>query len=332
VKKKLLSLLVIVAIAAIILFLNYQRKVYHFSGYTMGTTYKVVIYDRFIDPEELRELKQQVSESLESLNKTFSTFNHDSELSKLNKSGANEIVSVSKKMSEVLSISAKVHKLTNGYFDPTIDPLVRLWGFGRDFRNTYPSKQEIDNELINIGYESIIISGNIISKKKLVTVDFASIAKGYAVDIISEILMNSEKKDYLVEIGGELFVNGDEYFRNGWDVQIANPAIPSNASLMTIRIKNKGVATSGSYLNFREFGGKKYQHIIDPHNGYPVENSLLSVTVIADSTVFADALATGLIGMGLEKGLNLVNSLKEIEAIFIEKAKDGVEVTKSEGL
>lgn len=317
---------------SLFLYLFFNRQAYEFSGYTMGTTYKVVIYARLINSEKLREMKVAIEDELYKLNLIFSTFEPNSEVSKLNSASVNVKYDLGDELYSVLSLAKETYLETNGYYDPTVDPLVRLWGFGRENKYTYPSTLEIESMLSFVGYDKLIIADNSVVKKENVTIDLASIAKGYAVDRLVAVLTKFEQKDFMVEIGGELYVKGDEFYRDGWDVIIVNPE-NNNSAMLMLRLKNKGVATSGSYRNFRlHEGGKKYHHIIDVKTGYPVFNDLLSVTIVADNVAKADALATGIFVMGTEAGLQLINSLKDVEGVLIEKREKGLKVIKSSGL
>ncbi len=331
-KKKFNNLLLLVLVFALLLFLLFNRHAYIFSGYAIGTTYKVVVYDRLIYPKTVREMKIAIEDELYRMNSLFSNFEEGSELSKLNAVSPNVYFKGSDELVNVLVLAKDVYRLTDGLYDPTVDPLVRLWGFGRDMKYIYPSKSEIESAVAGVGYDKVIITGNIIYKKDKVTIDLASIAKGYAVDEVVKVLEKFNQKNYMVEIGGELYVKGDEFYKTGWDVVIVNPD-KVKKGIMTIRLKNKGVATSGSYRNFRVHeDGKKYQHIIDPKTGYPVFNNLVSATIIANTVVQADALATGVMVMGTEKGIQLINSMQDVEAILIENTEKGLKIIKSAGL
>lgn len=331
-KKSYRNILFVVLAFSIFIYLFFNRHAYNFSGYAIGTTYHIVVYNKYISAKELQEIKIAIDDELSSMNIIFSTFEEDSELSKLNAISGNVYFIGSDSLINVMSLAKDVYHLTEGYYDPTVDPLVRLWGFGRDSNPAFPSKDEIEASVALVGYDNVFITGNRIIKKKNVTIDLASIAKGYAVDAIVRVLEKYKQKNYMVEIGGELFVQGNEFYKKGWDVIIVDPDNVQKG-IMTLRLKNKGVATSGNYRNFRpHVDGRKYHHIIDPKTGYPVFNDLVSVTIVADTTVMADGLATGIFVMGAEKGLKLINSLEDVEAVLIEKTVDGLKVTKSDGI
>lgn len=330
-KKNLYSVFLLVVGFSLLLYLLFHKQAYVFNGFSMGTTYKVVIYDQFIHSSKLRKIKVAVEEELYRLNQLFSTFEESSELSKLNIAKVGDEFHPSDELLNVLILAKKVNRLSKGAFDPTVDPLVKLWGFGNDTTYSFPTKLEVDKVLAKVGYEKIIITNDSILKNEDVSIDLASIAKGYAVDAIVKIIKGFKQYDFFVEIGGEIYVNGDEFYKMGWDVHVTNPD-KNDESIAILQLKNKGIATSGSYRNYRIHDGKKYQHIIDPRNGYPVFNELVSVTIIADSVVFADALATGVLVMGTEQGLTLVNSLDGVEAVLVEKKEDELKVIKSDGI
>jgi thiamine biosynthesis lipoprotein len=332
VKKSFRNILVVIIAFSILLYLFFNRHAYNFSGYAIGTTYHIVVYNKYISSLELQEIKIAIEDELSIMNMIFSTFEDDSELSKLNAISENVYFKGSDALIKVMSLAKGLYQLTEGYYDPTVDPIVRLWGFGRDSNPAFPSKEEIEASVALVGYDSVLITGNRIIKNKNLTIDLASIAKGYAVDAVVRVLEKYNQKNYMVEVGGELYVKGNEFYKKGWDVVIVDPENVQKG-LITLRLKNKGVATSGNYRNFRLYeDGKRYHHIIDPKTGYPVFNDLVSVTIIADTTVIADGLATGVFVMGAEKGLKLINSLKNVEAVLIQKTQVGLKVSKSDGI
>lgn len=331
-KKSFRNILFVVIAFSVFLYLVFNRHAYNFSGYAIGTTYHVVAYNKYISAIDLQEMKVAIDDELSRINIIFSTFEEASELSKLNAISENEYFTGSDELINVMVLAKGVYQLTEGYYDPTVDPLVRLWGFGRDSNPEFPSKNQIEASAALVGYDNVIITGNRIIKKNSVTIDLASIAKGYAVDAVARVLEKYNQRDFMVEVGGELYVKGNEFYKKGWNVIIVDPENVQKG-IITLRLKNKGVATSGNYRNFRAHDdGKRYHHIIDPKTGYPVFNDLVSVTIIADTTVMADALATGVFVMGAEKGLKLINSLKNVEAVLIEKNKSGLKVIKSDGI
>ncbi|MBF0397039.1 MAG: FAD:protein FMN transferase, partial [Desulfobacterales bacterium] len=226
-------------------------------------------------------------------------------------------------------ISAKeVYELTKGAWDGTINPFMKIWRF-HDLKNIkkIPEKELIAQTLMQVGFDKIEISKEKYLRKKnpAITIDLASIAKGYAVDAVSSLIIKETKSnDFLVEIGGEVFASGFRKDGKKWRVGINTP--DNNASYDSVykivTLHDMAMATSGNYRNFFELDGKKYTHIIDPKTGYPIDNGVVSVSVIAKNCTLADGLATGIMVLGYEKGIALVNGLKDIECLIVVKNKE----------
>ena len=302
------------------------RKEFEFSGETMGTTYHIKVITWYF--KNLDDLKIQIKERLEKINVSMSTYMPDSEISKFNslrQTGKNFYVSDD--FLYVAQVGKKIHTITKGAWDGTVMPLIELWGFtnlGSDIyemRTDIPDDKIIRKILTDIGFEKIEISeqGYLKKQQASVSIDFGSIAKGYAVDQIANLIKSVGFNNYLVEIGGEVYASGCRLDGRNWRVGVNTPQkdSPNNMVYEIVNITNKALATSGDYRNFFEVNGKYYSHIIDPRTGYPVTNGVVSVSIIADSCVFADGLATGVLVMGVEKGLKLVDSLDGVECLLV---------------
>jgi thiamine biosynthesis lipoprotein len=207
--------------------------------------------------------------------------------------------------------------------------LVNLWGFGSAPRKaTFPDAKEVNNRLEDVGYQYIQISRapNLIKKKAPVTLDFGSIAKGYAVDEVAKLLKDSGIEDFLVEIGGEVFASGSRKDGSPWRVGIVMPKIEAskkNKLHSVVSLSKKAMATSGDYRNFFEKDGIRYSHIIDPRTGYPVKSFVVSATVLADDCLMADGLATALVVLSPEEGVTLINELDNVECLVLCEKPDG---------
>ena len=297
------------------------------SGKTMGTTYHVKITaEHFINPEKLKE---QIDIRLKEINNSMSTFIKDSEISRFN-----ALTSTSKKFYisddflQVMAVAKNIYKLSNGAWDCTIMPLVNLWGFNRyEEKRNLPAKKEIDRLLNKIGFDNIDIVENryLVKKKSSVSVDLGSIAKGYGVDQIAALIRTNKIQNFIVEIGGEVYASGLRKDGKNWKTGINRPDKYGSFDQIykVVTLNNRALATSGNYRNFFEIYGKTYSHVFDPKTGYPVSNRVVSVSVIADNCTFADGLATALMVMGAEKGLQLVKSLDKVECLIVVREKDG---------
>jgi thiamine biosynthesis lipoprotein len=298
-----------------------------FTGKTMGTTYHITV---IADTDHTTDgLKEKVDQKLEDINKSMSTYRIDSEICRFNAlNKADEKFAISEDFLEVLLVSRTVHQITDGAWDGTVNPLVSLWGFMSEKLPTkIPEKNEIDRILPHIGFDKIIIStdGNILKKDSEIKVDLASIAKGHGVDRVSELLLKNGFKNFIVEIGGEVYAAGNNIEKTPWRVGINTP--DKNASFdkvyKVIILTDMAMATSGDYRNLIEIDGQHYSHIIDPKTGYPVQNHVVSATIIAQTCTFADGLATAVMVMGPEKSLDLINRLKNVEGLIVVRNPDG---------
>ncbi len=291
------------------------------SGETMGTTYHIKAVTGSSD--DLSGLKPKIDQRLGQINQSMSTWIKDSEISRFNDlKKAGQKIEVSHDFVQVMIVAQDLYRLTGGAWDGTVNSLVNLWGFGSTaVTNTLPPPAVIARLVSGLGFHNIQITEKryLAKKKGTISLDLASIAKGYAVDKIAELIEQNGIKNFLVEIGGEIYAAGSRVDGKPWKIGIntPRPEAPDDQVYKAITIKNKAFATSGDYRNFFEIDGKRYSHIIDPRTGYPVDNGVVSVSVIADTCTFADGLATALMVMGSEKGLALVNRLDRVESLII---------------
>lgn len=293
------------------------------QGKTMGTTYhiKVVVDENIFDTTKLQ---QQIDAELKQLNQEMSTYIPNSELSLFNSSPSLEPIKVSSGLARVIKEAIRLGTLTDGKLDVTVGPLVNLWGFGPEYRpETTPTAQEINEARLRIGLDKLSLSGNQLVKLKAdLYVDLSTIAKGYGVDIVAELIEQNGIHDYLVEIGGEMRVKGFKHTGELWHVAIEKPVSEERAVQQIIVPKDNGVATSGDYRNYYEFDGQRFSHIIDPATGKPINHKIVSVTVIHPSSMTADGLSTALMVMGEEKALAFAEK-HELAVYIIAKSGHG---------
>ncbi len=278
----------------------------------MGTGFnvKAVVHQDFIQSS----LEEKINDRLIEINKSMSTYIKDSEISLFNKTLANISFEVSKDFQIVLSHALQVADRTNGAFDPTIGPLVNLWGFGPEGERTQPTQEAIKKTKELVGYKKILIDKSSIKKTvNNVYLDLSASAKGYGVDEVLKVLRDAKITDAMVEIGGEIRTMGSSLTRP-WKIGVEKPVQGSfeQSAVKVVTLKNVALATSGSYRNFFKENGKSFSHTIDYKSGKPVETSLVSVSVISDTCMDADAMATALMAMGTERAINFAkaNSLK----------------------
>lgn len=294
-------------------------------GESMGTSYSIkIMSSRWEKPENLPAL---IKTRLDEINTSMSTFIEDSEISRLNAARTDEIFTPSADFMSVLQEAKKIHNLSDGAWDGSLNPLVSLWGFGPDGqKNQVPSAEEIRAGLTLVDFNKLNITadGTVVKNLPYLTIDLASIAKGYGVDAVAALIKKQGYENFLIEIGGEIFAAGKKG-NTPWRIGINNPTRSAGFGQVykILNVSNKGVATSGDYRNYFMVDGKAYSHIINPRTGYPVTNGVVSVSVLADTCTFADGMATALMVMGVEKGMKLVENLPAVEALFIVQNNNG---------
>ena len=319
------------------------------SGHTMGTRYTVKI----IDPPTVLDktvVENGVSEVLSQTDELMSTYKITSEVSQFNKISEGEWFPISPETFFVVNLAQEISHLSQGSFDVTVSPLIELWGFGKgDSANTIPSEEKLQAALRQVGYGSLLLDDDVkaMRKDKPLTVNLSAVAKGYAVDRIAQRLMSFNLDSFLIEVGGEIWAKGLKPGKRPWRIAVESPATDLKSvngsgsgdgvvSLNEVRVVQRiidvsevGVATSGDYRNYFENHGQRYSHIIDPVVGAPVQHNLVSVTVVDASTARADAWATALLVMGLERGLEAAEK-NRLAVFFISKTNSGFKETMSQ--
>ena len=293
-----------------------SSNVIQIEGSKFGTTYRVLVNADQIPPENLESL---IEERLELIDISMSTYRIDSEISRFNQLSKGEKLIVSDDFSRVFNIAKKVWEVSDKSFNPAIAPLVNLWGFGPDLINDrIPSHEKISEILPSTKFSNATLiteKGNeLLLKLDEISLDFSGVAKGYAADVIADLLELNALPDYLVEIGGEMRVSGTNAKGTPWRIAIESPSELKQIETIISGV-NAGIATSGDYRNYFETENRRYSHTLDPRSGYPVKHSLASVTVIAPTCAEADALATAIMVLGREEGLRIAEELKL--AIFL---------------
>jgi thiamine biosynthesis lipoprotein len=228
---------------------------------------------------------------------------------------------------DVYKLAMSISKETDGAFDITVAPLVNAWGFG--FKNGIePSKQQVDSLMQIIGYQKVTLEKGKISKTDdRIMLDCSAIAKGYGTDVVAKLLRSKGVNNFMIEIGGEIVTSGLNPDQKPWRVGISKPEDDVQGAGQEVQsivaITDKAMATSGNYRNFYYKGGKKYAHTIDPKTGYPVQHSILSATVFANTCAVADAYATSFMVMGVEKAKQVLAQHPELMAYLIYSDQDG---------
>ena len=326
--KRIISLIFLILLVAGTIFILSRSKYQTSQGEIFGTTYHV----RY---NSTQNLDKEIEQELFRVDTIFSLFKENSLLSRFNrgedKGNGNTL------FAEVIKLSLEISNETEGAFDITVAPLVNAWGFG--FKNKQPlSNKQVDSLQKLVGYQHLSFNGKELTKDiPNLQIDCGAIAKRYAVDRIAKLLSDKGCQNYMVEIGGEVVVKGNNDKGEKWKIGINKPtqhALPTEEDLQTLlSLTNCGIATSGNYRNFYIKDGKKYAHSIDPKTGYPVQHSLLSATVITQSCAKSDALATAFMVMGLDKAKAFVETHKDIQVYFIYADEKGnYQVWMSDGM
>lgn len=281
------------------------------AGTVFGTSYSI-IYDADVNYEK------QFDSLFYVINKSMSTYQTNSDISKLNRNESNE---VDEHFIKVYDASKEIFGQTEGAFDPTIGNVVNAWKFGAENTIEVIDSLKIDSLMQYVGYDKTYRHENTIRKASPnVYLEFNAIAKGYAVDVISEFLKSQEVKNYLVEIGGEIRAKGINLEKQSyWKVGVEEPNFEGEQSILkAISLENEAMATSGTYRKFKvDKNGNRYAHIIDTDTGYPSKTNLLSISVIAKDCMTADAYATAFKSMGIEKVKTFLKSHPELKVFLI---------------
>lgn len=296
------------------------------TGGAMGTHWQITIsVPGDMDKDNLR---QQIEAELDVVNRQFSTYLEDSEVSRFNALQSLAGEQVSPAVVEVTKAAQQISEQSNGAFDISVGPLVDLWGFGPEIKVDPPSQQQIDATKQVVGYRYLKFKAHppsLSKEKKGLKIDFSSIAKGYGVDRLASLLEQQGILDYLVDIGGELRVKGLNPHEQLWRIAIEKPGEGQRRVHELIQLEDTAVATSGDYHNYFEQDGVRYSHTIDPATGRPITHKLASVTVLHESAMMADGLATAINVLGEKKGIEFANR-QGLEVYMIVREADGFKV------
>jgi thiamine biosynthesis lipoprotein len=276
------------------------------TGVTMGRIpYKAVVVCA-PDPDEADAIRNAVVESLETVNRLMSTYQPDSDVSRFNSSQSTDWFPVDFETASVVQRSLEISRETEGAFDITVGPAVNAWKFGPNKSNFKPpTVSEIDELQSRVGYQGISVRNHPPALKKSraeLQIDLSAIAKGYAVDKVTQTVRSLGYERIMVEVGGEVAALGERAGGGPWVVGVEQPdAISGKPIVGKLALKDQAVATSGDYRNFYLYQGKRYSHTIDPQTCQPVKHELASSSIVADDCMTADALATAVMVMGSQK-------------------------------
>ena len=314
--------LVFSAISSIILFTSCQPKFENIEGTAQGTTYHIIY-----EPNGRQLIKEDLDKVLLDFDMSLSTYQKNSLISNINAlSGAIPIPKKDQYFTRCFLISKEVAELTNGDFDPTLFPLMQLWGFMKGDYNV-PDDSSIDSVMQFVGWDKELFlldtEKSVLQKKNIeAKLDFNAVAQGLSVDVLAEYLNDFGIENYFVELGGELRVSGTNRVKEPWKIGVDLP-VESNNGLderqigSILEITSGAIATSGNYRKFFEKDGQKFVHTMNPHIGRPATNKVLSATVFCPDAARADAYATALMAMGLERAKDMTSTLEKKGIHFV---------------
>lgn len=283
------------------------------AGQVFGTNYGIQYHST-----ENENFQQQFDSLFQIINTSMSTYQSDSDISKVNR---NEAFDVDAHFQKVFQRSKEIYRVTNGVFDPTIGVLVNAWDFGPEQKTIALDSVRIDSLMLTVGLDKVRLeNGKVVKDVPETFIDFNAIAKGYGVDVIADFLESRGINNYIVEIGGEIRCKGQNAEKKQpWKVGVELPNFEGDQSLLeVISLHDEAMATSGTYRKFKTDSlGHRYSHILDPQSGYPSKTNLLSISVIAEDCMTADAYATAFKAMGIEKVKGFLGRHPEMKALLI---------------
>jgi thiamine biosynthesis lipoprotein len=301
------------------------RELVTWQGQTMGTTYTVKVAGQAVPEQDQGRARDAIEAQLALVNQLMSTYLPTSELSRFNQSAGSEPFPLSPETLEVFEVAQRVGALSGGAFDVTVGPLVNAWGFGPPGKPVHPpSAAELDELKLRVGWDKIALEHTppaIRKSRPDVYCDLSAVAKGYAVDRVSETLSELGYLEHMVEVGGEVRARGRNAEGQLWRIGVEKPIEGGRAVQRALPLENLAMATSGDYRNYYEEGGRRISHEIDPRTAQPIGQRLASVTVVADRCVEADAFATALIVLGEEDAYRLARE-QNLAVLFLVRQQD----------
>lgn len=295
------------------------------TGFMMGTMVTVKVYG-----SERTDAAREVLDEIKRLENLMSINIEESEVSHINANAGQKSVKVSEDTFTVISEALEYAEATDGLFDPSIGPLVELWGIGTKHAKV-PTQEELEKALALVNYRDVVLNKNeqtVHLKKAGMIIDVGGIAKGYAADRAIEIFKKYQIKNAFLNIGGNVIVHGSKPNKELWRIGIQDPRAVRDEIMAVVSLKDQAVVTSGDYERYITREGKRYHHILNPKTGYPVDRGLMSASMVGTSSFHADALSTSVFLLGEEEGIKLARA-KGFEVMLITQDK---QVIMSEGL
>ncbi|WP_315117945.1 FAD:protein FMN transferase [uncultured Clostridium sp.] len=306
------------------------------ENYLLGTIVELKVYG-----ENAEKATNRAMDVISSIDDLMSPNKPNSEVSQINSNSGKNYVKVSDDTLNVIKKSLYYSSLSEGAFDVTVGPLVNIWGIGTDHARV-PSEKEIKEKLSLINYKDIEIdekNESIKLKRNGQGIDLGAIAKGYAADKVKEVLAEEGIKTAFINLGGNVVTLGKKTDGSDWNIGVQDPLETRGGYFAILKASNKSIVSSGNYERFFEKDGIRYHHILDTKTGYPSNNELMATTIISEESIDGDALSTSIFVLGLDKGMKLIEGLKDVEAVFVTKdkkvyttsgLKDSIKITNKE--
>jgi FAD:protein FMN transferase len=300
------------------------------EGRTMGCTYTVKIVDAQLIEPQVEAIRTEIEQQLKEVNRQMSHYEPDSELSRFNRCPTNTPFKVSPEFARILRLSRHLHDRSGGAFEPTLGPVINLWGFGEQTGvRQVPAADQLREALRTTGIEHLTItaSDELIKEITGLGINLSAIAKGFGVDEMARVLRKHALTNFYVSIAGEVYAQGYNPNKEKWHVGISAPV--SNWRIgdplaAVVSISGQAICTSGDFQKFFfDAQGRRLCHIFDPHTGWPIQHNLGAVSVVASDSTTADGLATTLFVLGAEKGLRFIESWTNAAALFIVREAEG---------
>jgi thiamine biosynthesis lipoprotein len=297
------------------------------SGEALGTTWSVKLVSRAApQPGAEDELRERVAAVLARVDRGMSNWREDAELARFNSQGGLNAFEFSSETRQVIVAALEIARETNGAFDPTVGPLVALWGFGPVAALEEPTEQELERQRARVGWPLLTWDrkGRLVRRVPGVELDLSAIAKGYAVDAIVHELVRDRPLGLLVEVGGEVRAVGTTLLGEPWRVGVQDPTAREADLEAVLALTGAALATSGDYRNLRVVAGKRRSHVIDPRTGRPLDNRVASASVVAPTCMEADAAATALMVLGPDRGMAWVEERPWLDALLLLRRGDKI--------
>lgn len=285
----------------------------------MGTAIKVTLYNGGSE-----EILDKVFDRIVEIENLVSINKENTELTNLNENAGIKPVKLSETSYDIIKKGIHYSQISQGGYDVTIGPLVKLWSIGLPEAKV-PNNDEIEKTIKTIDYSKVIMNDEtkeVFLSEPNMMLDLGSIAKGYVADEVASMLKEENVDQAIIDLGGNIYALGLKNGDTNWKIGIQNPFDSRGEVVGVLEVSNKSVVTSGIYERFIEKDGVKYHHILNPKTGYPFETSIAGVSIVSDKSIDADALSTLVFTKGVEEGLEFVESLENIDAIFITNDKE----------